>query len=431
MTVASTTETRALYDLLQVPELCDVDAKAIIAELAWHLAEQVRIELSSASHNNILLVPILRGGLLLYPAFAGTFGASAVGLLQISRNGHERRVTYECLPPRARADFVLYLDAVAGTGRTIKCASQLLRERYETQHHYACVLASAGDATKYIHESNVSVIGVSTDERNLDGLVVPDLGTRDAGDLASSPKGSPPKTPDFPIVDFERFHDSDKRARRLRSDLIYRPTIDLVRRHCPKAILDIGCGSGGLTEKLARFATDVVGYDPSLEAIALAKHRSQARNIHYTSTLSREMAGAFDFIACCMVLNSTANFEGVIQVAASCSARRSLQAWTILHPAFQFNESQWRARKVVSSSNLAMSFSLVPSYFEEHAFDKQVGQVTLTEHHRPLSKYLRSIRRHGFLISDLVEPQANTLDQDIVERFIPRTLVIITEKTGE
>jgi len=102
MTVASTTETRALYDLLQVPELCDVDAKAIIAELAWHLAEQVRIELSSASHNNILLVPILRGGLLLYPAFAGTFGASAVAnFAQRPRAQGDIRVS----PPTCKGGF--------------------------------------------------------------------------------------------------------------------------------------------------------------------------------------------------------------------------------------------------------------------------------------------------------------------------------------
>jgi uracil phosphoribosyltransferase len=276
MTITSITEARVLYDLLRDPALCDVDAKAIVSAVAWYLADQARLELRTLVQPNMLLVPILRGGLLLYPAFSVTFAAAAVGLVQVARDRNGRVMTYECLPPVATVDVVLYLDAVAGTGRTIEHASQVVRERYGAQHHYACVLSASAEATAYMCERNVNVIGVSTDETNIGGIVAPDLGLRDAGDLVSFPKRAAYRTPEFPIAAFERFHDSDEQARSLRSDLIYRPTLDLVRSRNVTSILDIGCGSGRLTEELGKYAKEVVGYDPSAEAVAVAKQQSQS-----------------------------------------------------------------------------------------------------------------------------------------------------------
>jgi uracil phosphoribosyltransferase len=317
MTITSITEARLLYELLQDPALCDVDAKTIIFALALYMAEQARTELRTLLKTNMLLVPILRGGLLLYPAFAQTFAASAVGLVQVAREGSQRVVTYECLPALESVEVVLYLDAVAGSGRTIERASQLVRERYATQNHYACVLSASAEASAYIRKCNVNLIGLSTDETIIDDFVSPDLGMRDAGDLVSFPKRPIPRTPEFPIAAFERFHNSDEQARSLRSDLIYQPTIDLVRSRTVTTLLDFGCGSGQLTEELAKYAEEVVGYDPSAEAVALAKARTRAQNIRYTSHLSPEMTGAFDFIVCCMVLNSSANFTRVLDRPAT------------------------------------------------------------------------------------------------------------------
>jgi SAM-dependent methyltransferase/uracil phosphoribosyltransferase len=428
--ITSKTEVRTLYDLLQNPSLSDVDAKAIIAILACHLAEETRLKLNKLVQAKMLLIPILRGGLLLYPAFAEAFPRSAVGLLHIVRAGNGRTTTHECLPNVGDVDVVLYLDAVAGTGATIDHASKRIRQRYQDAQQYACVVSSSSEATANLTARGLTVLGISIDEDHVDGLVAPDLGVRDAGDLLSFPRQGDATLPDFPIAAFEKFHDVDEQARKLRDQLIYQPTLDVACSKRFTSILDIGCGRGRLTEMLAKQAAVVVGYDSSAEAVAIANRRAETPRVRYTTDISPEMVRFFDLIVCCMVLNSTLEYERVIQTVADCSAPESTQVWTILHPAFQFNESQWRARKSVSLPNLSMSYSLLPSYFEEHPFRKRIGDLTLTEYHRPLSAYVNTLTRHGFVIAELIEPQARLVAGSAVERFLPRTLVIVTRSVA-
>ncbi len=415
-----------MYQLLREPNLGDAAVRDVVIALSTNLALRLHEQLRVFPENKVLLIPILRGGLLMYPAFAKVFRSAAVGLVQIAREGEGRKVIYESLPQGIQPEVILFLDPVAGTGGTIERAARLARDRYGARKHVACVITAARDVRGSLRTEEVSLEGVSTEEENLDGLVIPDLGERDAGDLACLPAKGPLLPNAFPIAAFEQFHADDDRAKTLRSELIYEPILEIARSNHFLNILDLGCGAGNLTKAMAKYADNVVGYDPSEEAIDLARKKNDADNVSFTTLPPDLNRGKFDLVACCMVLNSTHEFEGVVELAAKCSAPNSLQVWTVLHPAFQFNESQWRARKCISPANLSVSFSLLPSYFDEHTFGKRLGDLALTEYHRPLSTYINTFAKNGFYLMEMREPRAVDVSPSIVDYFVPRTIMFVT-----
>jgi 2-polyprenyl-3-methyl-5-hydroxy-6-metoxy-1,4-benzoquinol methylase/uracil phosphoribosyltransferase len=415
-----------LYKLLHHAELDDAAAREIVSLLASNLAHCVKSELGAYRDQQILLVPILRGGLLVYPAFINTFRYAAVGLFQISRHNGHRTVLYESLPEGISPNVILYLDAVAATGNTIICASQLIKRHYGEVDQRACLITATRSASTCIRDAGITVDGISTDELDIGGLVVPDLGCRDAGDLAYQPAQRAASTYSFPITEFERLHAGDDRISAMRNALIYGPVLEVAGSREFKRVLDIGCGGGNLTRALSRIAATVVGFDPSEEAIKLATDTNYANNITFTSEPPDLMSAPFDLVVCCMALNAAADFEEIVKLAVRCSATEAVQVWVILHPAFQYNQSQWRARKNVSVSGMHVSHSLFPSYFDRHQYDKYIEGLRIAEHHRPLSTYLNVFLRSGLSLLEMKEPRPDDPNVSIVDHLMPRIAVFVT-----
>ena len=69
-----------------------------------------------------------------------------------------------------------------------------------------------------------------------------------------------------------------------------------------KRVLEIGCGDGRLTVRLARLGANVLAIDPSTESIRLARSKRPARfanRIHYSVRKAENLksrAGSFDIV---------------------------------------------------------------------------------------------------------------------------------------
>lgn len=154
-----------------------------IDRLGRSLAVAVHGSPDVAAAGAVLCVIILRGGALLYPSFAAEFGGADFCMLGLRRDGAEVLCDYRTTVPRTAYDLVLYVDCIAGTGRTILAAHHAITAVTGAAQEIAAVICSATSATHALQDANIGIIGFSLDETENDGLVLPDFGKLDAGDL--------------------------------------------------------------------------------------------------------------------------------------------------------------------------------------------------------------------------------------------------------
>ncbi len=88
---------------------------------------------------------------------------------------------------------------------------------------------------------------------------------------------------------------------RIRDDWVVRE-IQKGLPHRPVRVLDVGCGAGFLSNRLARQGFDVTGIDASLQSIRLARQHDSTNSVNYAVGDAYGLAyptGAFD-VACAM-----------------------------------------------------------------------------------------------------------------------------------
>ena len=171
-------------------------------------------------------------------------------------------------------------------------------------------------------------------------------------------------------------------------------------------LLDVGCGTGVLTQQLAKHAEHVVGIDPSVNSIAEAAKRMEAspttkRVDLTTDTVERYAAKhtgeKFSAIVANMTLMDSPNLDAVTQAVAKLLEPGGIFVWTITHPWFW--PRYW-------SYDTALWFKYQEELFIEAEFrisNSATGLMT-THIHRPLERYIHSMNRAGMMIERLDEP---------------------------
>ncbi|HEY0698758.1 MAG TPA: uracil phosphoribosyltransferase [Micromonospora sp.] len=155
------------------------------ALLARHTLHFVRDR--SGPRPRVLAVVILRGGALLYPGFISVFEDSDFCLVGMCRDERLGAVRADYMTPIPQGDYdaVIYLDAVCATGGTLLETRRLVRKECDGGYEVVTVISSSAAATRLLREAGMAVVGLSLQESLQDGLVLPDLGELDAGDLFS------------------------------------------------------------------------------------------------------------------------------------------------------------------------------------------------------------------------------------------------------
>lgn len=167
-----------------------VSMRRQVASLSRTLAAETRNGLvaSPSGVGRTLLVPILRGGALLYHEFALCIPEADVCLLAMRRAATGVECVYSSGVAAESYDAVVYVDCVAGTANTLLAAQCEIAKQCDSTLNVAAVLCASRMATERLSASSFAVVGFALAE-DLDGpLVLPDLGAADAGDLFASPR---------------------------------------------------------------------------------------------------------------------------------------------------------------------------------------------------------------------------------------------------
>ncbi|MGC2288682.1 MAG: class I SAM-dependent methyltransferase [Thermoplasmata archaeon] len=178
-------------------------------------------------------------------------------------------------------------------------------------------------------------------------------------------------------------------------------------------ILDLGCGNGYISRRLARAGAVVVGVDRSAELVerARAREAKEPLGVVYHETDAAQLTmlrdETFDLGVSNMSLVDIDNAAGALREMGRVLVAGGRFVFSICHPCFDVDT---RSSYVLDdSASPPTVFRKVAGYREPHsdiyAWPLPNGrQVRTVGYHRPLSWYVKQLRSAGFVIVDADEP---------------------------
>ncbi len=171
--------------------------------------------------------------------------------------------------------------------------------------------------------------------------------------------------------------------------------------HGARRVLDVGCGEGQVSRKIAGLGADVVGLDPTPSQIRAAHERGgSAKFVRARAEQLPCPDRAFDAVVLCLALEHIDPFRPALEEVARVLVPGGRFLLFLVHPILQSPDSGW-----VDDVTSGQQFWRINSYLrDEVAVDEVAPGVYLEFAHRPLSRYVHVMGHLGLLIEDMIEP---------------------------
>ncbi len=209
-------------------------------------------------------------------------------------------------------------------------------------------------------------------------------------------------------------------------------------------VLDLGCGHGYFTRKLARRGARVVGVDWSQAMIVRAQRIEEKHplGIEYRRLDAREVgmtwpSKSFDRIVGCMSFMDTPGLKRLLRAAHGLLRPKGRLVFSVTHPMNSSPVSRWESPRIG-----AHGARVLDRYFDEGPvlftwrMQRLQRSFAAPYWHLTLSGWFRNLREAGFALVDLREPRP-TAPQAFAEpglegpRRVPFWLIFDCEKRPE
>ncbi|MHB1118104.1 MAG: uracil phosphoribosyltransferase [Minisyncoccota bacterium] len=160
--------------------------RKVAHEIAAILAKESLRRMRKAKSKKVVLVPILRAGLALLPAFLEIFPEASVGFIGLKRNEKtlKPKAYYQNISKVAKSDKVIVLDPMLATGGSAVAAiTALIKEGAQEKNIMFVGVISAPEGLEKLQTTFPKIdtlIALHDEKLDKKGYIVPGLG--DFGD---------------------------------------------------------------------------------------------------------------------------------------------------------------------------------------------------------------------------------------------------------
>ncbi|MCE5324136.1 class I SAM-dependent methyltransferase [bacterium] len=186
--------------------------------------------------------------------------------------------------------------------------------------------------------------------------------------------------------------------------------LDVIGPANGKQILDLFCGAGYLSRRLASLGADVTAVDSSERLIGIAGeiNEREEEEIKYAVAEPTDLSviedSTFDDVVCNMGLMMTHDLAGTIAELARLVKLGGRFIFSVLHPCFCMPDACW-----IKDSEGRQSYEAVDNYYTETWWPSELassirsGQKKVK--HRTLSRYVNALGARGFTVRRIIEPR--------------------------
>lgn len=181
-------------------------------------------------------------------------------------------------------------------------------------------------------------------------------------------------------------------------------------------VLDIACGAGRFTRRMASLGAKVTAIDLSGEFITRARERAgENSNIDYRVVDATDKAALlalgekrFDAAVCTMALMDMSSIEPLISTLPRLLKPDGRFVFSVLHPAFNSGTARLTAQQTYKDGKLVDEFGITVTDYSRPFAHSGIGvpgqPVPQHYFHRPLSLLFNTCFKHGFVLDGLEEP---------------------------
>lgn len=186
--------------------------------------------------------------------------------------------------------------------------------------------------------------------------------------------------------------------------------LDLIGPVNGKEILELFCGAGYLSRRLANMGADVTAVDSSERLIGIATEINSRENecIKYAIAEPTDLSviedSTFDDVVCNMGLMMTHDLAGTVAELARLVKLGGRFIFSVLHPCFSMPDAVW-----ITDPDGKNLYQSVDNYFTEAWWSSDLasslrsGQKKIK--HRTLSRYINALGARGFTVRRIIEPR--------------------------
>jgi 2-polyprenyl-3-methyl-5-hydroxy-6-metoxy-1,4-benzoquinol methylase len=198
--------------------------------------------------------------------------------------------------------------------------------------------------------------------------------------------------------------------------LIAPPTERLLGVEPGETILDVACGNGAFSRRLAELGARVVAFDFSESFIECARQRTveHSDRIEYDvldatdrDALASLGEGRFDAAVCTMAIMDIAEIEPLAELIPWLLVPGGRFVFSILHPCFNHTGSRLTLEEEDRDGNLVLTRAVKVTRYMTPFSAKGIGipgqPVPQTYFHRPLHVLLAPFFRNGLVVDGLEE----------------------------